>query len=322
MSQGGARSKLKVLAYTQNQLPLDSISPQFPEIELRHSVLPEEARAALPWADVLFLARPITADEVRLLSKDLRWLHSMGAGIDHLLPLLPADLNPIITNARGVASGLIAEYVLCVALMLRWQMPRLVKAQAAHRWERWATGALAGQTLGLVGLGSIGGEIARRGRALGMTVIGTRRRAGAVDGVDRTYPLSDLRGLAAASDVLAVTVPITPATTGLVDRQVIDAMRPESTVIVVGRGGVMDEDALADALRAGRLGGAALDVFAEEPLPPTSPLWDVPNLFISPHLSGEIVGRNALSVVFFKDNLRRFLAGEPLRSVVDREAGY
>jgi phosphoglycerate dehydrogenase-like enzyme len=314
--------RLKVLAYTHGDLVLDDIARQLPEIDFRHCVLPEEAREALPAAEVLFLARLITPDEAQLISKNLRWLHSMGAGIDHLLPVLPADLDPIISNARGVASVLIAEYVLCVALMLRWQMPRLVKAQTDHRWERWATGTLSGQKLGLVGLGSIGKEIARRGRALEMTVFGTRRGAGVVEEVDRLYPLADLREMAAAVDVLVVTVPITPATANLIDRQVINAMRPTSTVIVVGRGRVIDEEALADALRAGRLAGAALDVFAQEPLTAASPLWNVPNLLITPHMSGEIVGRNERNIEFFKDNLRRFLDGEPLRSVVDRKAGY
>jgi phosphoglycerate dehydrogenase-like enzyme len=276
----------------------------------------------MPWAEAAFLARQITPDEAKLFSPDLRWLHTMGAGIDHLLPVLPADLRPTISNARGVASVLIAEYVVCTALMLQWQMPRLVKAQIAHRWERWSTGTLAGRTLGLVGLGSIGKEIASRGRALGMTVIGTRRRPGAVSEVDRVYPLADLREMLAAADVVAVTVPITPDTANLIGRDAILAMRPHSTIIVVGRGGVIDEEALADALRAGRLAGAALDVFAQEPLDPASALWDVPNLFITPHMCGEILGRNELNVEFFKANLRRFLTGEPLRSVVDRDAGY
>ena len=314
--------KLKVLAYTQGNLALDSIPKEFPEIEFRNCVAPEEARASMPWAEVVFLARLITAEDAKLFSKDLRWMHTMGAGIDHVLPVLPADFTPIISNARGVASVLIAEYIMCTALMLKWQMPRLVMAQVAHRWERWSTGTLAGQTLGIVGVGSIGREIARRGRALGMTVLGVRRRPGGVSEVDRMYPLAELRQMLAAADVVAVTVPITADTANLIDRDAIGAMRPHSTIIVVGRGGVIDEAALVEALRAGRIAGAALDVFAQEPLDESSPLWEVPNLFITPHLCGEVTGRNELNVEFFKNNLRRFLAGEPLHSVVDRAAGY
>jgi phosphoglycerate dehydrogenase-like enzyme len=312
----------RVVAYTRGDTPLEDVATRFPEIEFRHCTRPEDAALVLPEADALFIARRMTREEGRLIRPALRWLHVSGAGVDHVLPFLPPEVRPVITNSRGLSADLIADYVICTALMLRWQMPRALRAQAEHRWERWPSVPLVGQTLAVLGLGTIGRAVARRGRGMGMRTIGVRRRAHPLQEVDRVYPLVDLHTMLGEADVVAVTLPLTPDTENVLDERALGAMRSSAVLIVVGRGRVVDEAALAAALNDGRLAGAALDVFASEPVEQSSPLWDVPNLLVTSHISGEMPDIRELNAEFFKENLRRFLRGEPLLSVVDREAGY
>ena len=315
-------ARLRVVAYTRGDTPVDNIPASFPEIDFTHCTRPEEGRLALPHADALFIARRITHEDALRISKQLKWLHISGAGADHILPVLPCDLHPMITNARGLSADLIAEYTLCTVLMLRWQMRRAIQAQAERQWDRWPTVLLAGQTLGVVGLGTIGKAVARRARGIGMKVVGVRRQSTAIEEVDTLYPLEDLHAMLALADATVVTVPLTPATANLVDADALAVMPKHAILTVVGRGGVVDESALVEALNTQRLAGAALDVFAQEPLDPSSPLWNVPNLFVTSHIAGELPNIRELNAEFFTENLRRFINREPLLSVVNREAGY
>jgi phosphoglycerate dehydrogenase-like enzyme len=315
-------TRLQVVAYTRGDTPLDDVSARFPEIDFHHCVQSEDAARVLPAAEVLFIARRMTAEDGRFISKRLRWLHASGAGVDHVLPFLPPDIDPIITNTRGLSAGLIADYVICATLVLRWQMLRALRAQADHRWERWATLPLVGRTMVLLGVGTVGKEVSSRAKGMGMRVVGIRRRAGAIQEVDECYPVSELHHVLRQADVLVVTLPLTPATANLIDDPALEAMKLNAIVIVVGRGRVVNEDALASALRKGRLAGAALDVFAAEPLDPASRLWDTPNLLLTSHIAGELPDIRERNAAFFKDNLRRFLRGDALQSVIDREAGY
>jgi phosphoglycerate dehydrogenase-like enzyme len=315
-------ARLRVVAYTRGDTPVDDIPASFSEIDFTHCTRPDEGCDALPHADVLFIARRITHEDARHISKQLKWLHISGAGADHVLPFLPRDLHPVITNARGLSADLIAEYTLCTVLMLRWQMGRAIQAQAARHWDRWPTVLLTGQTFGVVGLGTIGKAVARRARGIGMRVVGVRRQPAATEEVDTLYPMENLHAMLAVADATVVTVPLTPATANLIDADALAAMPRHAILTVVGRGGVVDESALVEALNARRLAGAALDVFAQEPLDSSSPLWNVPNLLVTSHIAGELPNIRELNAEFFKENLRRFINSEPLLSVVDREAGY
>jgi phosphoglycerate dehydrogenase-like enzyme len=205
-------------------------------------------------------------------------------------------------------------------------MPRVVADQRAHRWERFAGEHIRGRTLGVVGLGRVGREVARLARAAGMRVVAIRRSTGGAgtvaEGVDALYGSAQLPLLLAESDYVALTVPLTTETAGLIGEAELLAMKPGAVLVNVSRGAVVDESALIRVLQAGHLRGAALDVFAVEPLPPESPLWDLPNVLVTPHSMSTAVGENALVVDLFCDNLRRYLAGEPLRNVFDRARGY
>jgi phosphoglycerate dehydrogenase-like enzyme len=203
-------------------------------------------------------------------------------------------------------------------------MPRVLADQRAHRWARFAGYDARGRTLGVVGLGAVGREVARLASAAGMRVVATRRSpdAAPVPGVARVYPPGELRRLLAESDDVALTVPGTPETAGLLGEAELRAMRPGAVLVNVARGSVVDEPALIRALRDGHLGGAALDVFATEPLPADSPLWDLPSVLVTPHSMSTSRGENDLVLDVFCDNLRRYLAGQPLHHVYDRARGY
>jgi phosphoglycerate dehydrogenase-like enzyme len=204
-------------------------------------------------------------------------------------------------------------------------MPRVLADQRRHHWERFALETLPGKTLGIVGFGHVGRAIARLARSAGLRVLALRRTAAALAGsadVDAVHPPGALHALLRESDYVVLIVPLTPETTGLLGKPELSAMKPGAVLINIGRGQLVDEVALVDALRSGHLGGAALDVFTSEPLPATNPLWDLPNVLVTPHSMSTAVGENDLLVDLFCDNLRRYLAGEPLRNVFDRKRGY
>jgi phosphoglycerate dehydrogenase-like enzyme len=234
----------------------------------------------------------------------------------------------ILTSARGIRARSMAEHVIGVTIALARAFPATIRAQAAHRWAQEelesATRTLHGQRMGIVGLGAIGMQVAAIAAPFGFRVTAIRRRAGepVPDGVDAVWPLDRLPDLLAQSDVLVLAVPRTAATKRLIGREQIEQMKPGALLVNVARGKLVDDEALIDALRDGRLGGAALDVFSEEPLDPSSPYWDLPNVVVTPHTSGAMQDYWTPLVELFADNLRRFEKGEPLLNVVDKVAGY
>ena len=206
-----------------------------------------------------------------------------------------------------------SEFTLALILAVAKQIPRATTQQREHAWKPFGPHRLSGRTLGVLGLGAIGHAVARRAAALGMRVIGTKRHPEPLAGVDEVLPASETRRVLEESDVVVVVLPRTPETAGLLDADAIAAMKPGAQLVNIARGGIVDEAALAKALREGALSGAAFDVFEEEPLPPSSPLWDTPNLLITPHVAGfsrEYMAR--LAGIFF-ENIRRLERGEPLR---------
>ena len=256
----------------------------------------------------------------------LRWVQLSSSGVGHVVEQMGLGDSPVIvTNAAGVHATPLAEFVLFAMLYFAKRMPRVLADQRRHHWERFALDTLPGKTLGIVGLGHVGRAIARLARPAGLRILAVRRTPGAFSGspdVDAVYPPAGLRTLLHESDYVALIVPLTPETTGLLGKAELSAMKPGAVLINVGRGQLVDETALVEALRSGHLGGAALDVFASEPLPAASPLWELPNVLVTPHSMSTALRENEVLVDLFCDNLRRYLAGETLRNVFDRERGY
>jgi phosphoglycerate dehydrogenase-like enzyme len=263
-------------------------------------------------------------------ARNLRWVHSPAAAVQTLIfPELVAS-RVVLTNAREVHAPVVAEHVMALVLALAKRIPDCVSLQRRREWGLQALWdkqprpqELAGGTLGIVGLGSIGREVARRAAAFGMRVIATREHPErGAEHVQAIYGPSDLRVLLVESDYVALAVPITPATTRLLSATSLAHMRASSYLINVGRGALVDEAALAEALSSRRIAGAALDVFDKEPLPAESKLWDVPNLLITPHSAGLTEKLWERHYLLIRENLRRYLAAEPLLQVVDKQKGY
>jgi glyoxylate/hydroxypyruvate reductase A len=277
-------------------------------------------------AEVMFdLLRPGGEGLPRRASR-LRWIQLSSSGIGQLVERTGLAASPVIvTNAAGIHATPLAEFVLFAMLYFAKRMPRVLADQRRHHWERFALDTLPGKTLGIVGLGRVGQGIARMARAVGLRVLATRRTGAGGSGlhdVDQVFPPSGLHHLLSASDYVVLIVPLTRETAGLLGEAELGAMKPGAVLINLARGQIVDEAALIRALQSGHLGGAALDVFAVEPLPPDSPLWDLPNVLVTPHSMSTAVEENELLVDLFCDNLRRYLDGTPLLNVFDRGRGY
>ncbi|RSM62737.1 hydroxyacid dehydrogenase [Amycolatopsis sp. WAC 01376] len=253
----------------------------------------------------------------------LRWLHIASAGVDPVLFPGLQESDVVLTNSRGVFDGAIAEYVLGVVLAFAKDFVRSWDLQRRRQWKHRESERISGRRVLVVGTGPIGRSIARMLRAAGMSVagVGRRPREGDPDFGD-VYASSDLARHLPEADYVVAVAPLTEQTKGMFDAEAFAAMKPGARFVNVGRGELVVTSDLVDALRDGSLGGAALDVFDTEPLPPESPLWTMENVLISPHMSGDFVGWRNTLVEVFADNFRRWRAGEPLRNVVDKQLGY
>ena len=257
------------------------------------------------------------------VARGVRWYHSAGAGVENLVAL-PAfrERRITLTNNSGAMDVPIAEHVVAMVLAAAKRLHRYRDQQSRREWKEHRQAELRGQTLVVFGLGSIGAETARLGAALGMRVLGVRRRTDAVPGVERIYPPERLGEAAAEADYLAICAPLTAATRGAISRTVLARMKPTAWLVNIARGAIVDDGALVDALRAGAIGGAALDAHSTEPLPAESPLWSMENVIVTPHSSNSSPQVRPRTLALFQENLRRFKTGEPLLNVVDLEAGY
>jgi len=254
---------------------------------------------------------------VALAADNLQWLHSMSAGVDSPVFSMFLDRGARLTTSSGASAPPIAGTVLMYLLALSRQLPRLMRAQAAHEWAPKPFGELDGRRLAVVGYGPIGQEVVRLATAFNMDPVIVRRTAQG-DEPCPVRPLSDLLDVVAEADAIAVALPLTDDTRGMFSAEVIGAMQPHALFVNVGRGELVDQAALSDALAAGRLGGAGLDVFDPEPLPADDPLWDLPNVIITPHNSGSSDGTTERVAQIFLDNLGRFHRGEPLVNEITR----
>lgn len=285
----------------------------------------DELRAALPGAQVLlgWDFRAADLQQAWDAATDLRWIHWGGAGVDALLFARLVDSDVVVTNARGVFDQPMAEYVLGLILMLAKDLPGTLQAQRERRWHYRTAERIQGKRALVVGTGSIGRAIARLLRAAGMQVEGVGRRARAHDAdFGQVHAVAALDAALGTADYVVLITPLTAHTRGLFDAGRFAAMAPHARFINVGRGALVDEAALLEALRRGTLAGAALDVFQSEPLPADSPLWDAPDLIVSPHMSGDTHDYREVVAARFAQNLRRFAAGQPLENLIDKKLGF
>ena len=291
------------------------------------------------WADALERAEVVfgipgssgegLVDLVRRAPR-LEWVQARNAGageqLGAALRLAGDELDGItVTTSSGVHAGPLAEFAIFGMLAFAKELPLLQRDQRARHWPagQHPVGELRGRTLLLVGVGAIGTETARLASAFGMHVLAVKRElSGGVPHVDELHPVSELRALVGRADAIVITLPATDATRGLLDADTLAVVKPGAVLVNVGRGAVVDEAALAERLQDGTLAGAALDVFAEEPLPRDSPLWGLDNVIVSPHGIALVEAEEPRIVELFIDNLRRRRAGQPLRNALDPEVLY
>jgi len=281
----------------------------------------EELQAGLPEAEVLLAFRPPKG--VWAAARKLRLIQMMGAGVDALLPApdLPASVE--VANAHGLHGPQMSELALALMLALTKRVPRALEQQRAHLWKMWGMPQLAHKTLGILGLGAIGAAVAEKARAFEMRVIGTQRAPKPVPHVELVVDgASGTERVLRESDYVVVLLPLTPETRGSIGARELGWMKPGAFLVNLARGGIVDETALLERLRSGAIGGAALDVFAEEPLPASHPLWDAPNTIVTPHLAGLEPDYMKRLIELSVDNVQRLERGEPLRNRVDRARGY
>jgi len=283
----------------------------------------EKLDALLPQAEVAFgLKFP---DNMIERAPNLKWIQVFLAGIDGFKAqgLLPDHI--VFTKTAGIQGTTMAESIIIRILMFAKQMPTYFQQKLHKTWERAESITLRGKTLGIVGLGNVGKELARLGKAFGMRVIANRRSAkkvGRAKNVDLLLPSSHLHQLLAESDFVALTLPLTPDTQKMIGKNEFDVMKSSAYIINISRGQIIDEEALTKALESKQIAGAGLDVFAVEPLPQESALWDMPNVIISPHIAASMGGYPELATELFCDNLRRYISGKKLLNVVDKKTGY
>ncbi|KDE99042.1 hypothetical protein Y900_008790 [Mycolicibacterium aromaticivorans JS19b1 = JCM 16368] len=278
----------------------------------------------LAGAEVLYVWDHRFADLAAVLRRAdrLRWVHAASVGVNRLICPELAERGITLTNSRGVFDVSIAEWVLAATLSFIKGFPRTLALQREHTWQYRTTGRLAGKRAAVVGTGSIGRAIADRLSRLDVQVTLVGRTAGADQTFGAVRGSDDLLSVATDVDMLVAAVPLTAATTGLIDAEVLAALGPAGFVVNIGRGPTVVESELIEALQTGTVAGAALDVFEVEPLPADSPLWSMPNVLVSPHMSGDYVGFEVDMMGVFVDNLRRWLRGDQLHNIVDPDFGY
>lgn len=272
-------------------------------------------------SDIFFgrIPRPVFLE-----AKLLRWVQVRGAGVETCIFPELVESDVILTNTSGAYNHAMADHAFALILAMSREIARCVRTQPQKVWQRGRTAQqLAGQTLGIIGLGNIGCEIAIRGRAFGMKVAAADARSmGCPAFVDELWGVENLDRVLEQSDYIAIAAPLTAETKGMIGPTQLRKMKPTARLVNIGRGPIINEAALIDALKNGVIAGAGLDVFEKEPLPPDSELWDMENVIITPHMGGQAPETGAIAFEIFLENLKRFVSGEPLRNVVDKNRGY
>lgn len=327
---------LKLLLVHPHRFPLwnvpawvsERLRAEFPGVTVVH--LPSYDGLSEQIADAeVFVGASLRPEQFQH-AKKLRWIHSPSTAVHHLLFPEVAASDVILTNGRTVHGMVVAEHAMALMLALAKRLPSVMRYQQQRKWGQGAMSEespmpreLAGTMLLLVGAGSIGREVIPRAHAFGMKIIVIRENVQkGTEGADEVHALDDLDRLLPLADFVLLSAPVLVSTRGLFDRERLAKMKSDAYLINVGRGALIDEAALVECLQKKQIGGAALDVFATEPLPPESPLWSLENLLITPHTAALARSLWERHYALIADNLRRYLAKEPLHNIVDKQKGY
>jgi len=306
----------------------ERLQREFPQLDVVHLPNYERVNEEIGDADIA-ISWSLRGEQIKT-AKKLKWIHSTAAAVHQLMTpeLLESDI--VVTNARDVHGPVVAEHAIALAFALAKRLPQAVKHQQQKHWAQhdlWNAQPrpreLSGSTMTIIGMGGIGRPLAKLAKSLGMRVVGVREHPDrGRELADVTYGFGELELALREADFVVLAVPVTPKTHHLMNSQRLAQLRPDAYLINVGRGVLIDEEALAQALRAKSFAGAALDVTTEEPLPPDSPLWHMENVLITPHIAGLTERMWERHYVHYTENLRRHLAGEPLLWVVEKQCGY
>jgi phosphoglycerate dehydrogenase-like enzyme len=286
------------------------VRKHFPEVKLDMVDHHAKVDPYIGAAEVLITFGPQMANHVFEKAKALKWVQALGTGVDGITDQPGLRKEVLVTNMHGFHGGPVSEAALTAMLSLARDLPRSLRLQARRKWERFPAKLLKDKTVGIFGVGAIAQELAPKCKALGMKVVGISSAKREVPGFDAMIGREDLEQAVKALDFLVLLTPYTPETKNSVDAKIFAAMKPGAYFVNLARGGVVDEDALAEALTSGKLAGAALDVFAREPLPEDSPLWDMQNVIITQHQGGFFDGYPRFALPVIEENLRKWLAGD------------
>ena len=286
------------------------LKEKFPDVDFQVVDHHTKATACAADADVLVTFGPMLHDDVVKAATRLKWIQALGTGVDGILDRPSLRKDVIVTKMHGFHGPPVSEAAILSMLALARDLPRAVRSQAQKKWDRFPAKTLHGKTVGILGVGAIAETLAPMCKAFGMRVVGISSAVRAVAGFDEIRKKKGLTEAVRDLDFLVLLTPLSAETRGIIDTKVLSAMKPSAYLVNVARGGVVDEEDLVKALREKKIAGAALDVFATEPLPADSPLWDLPNVIITPHAGGFFDGypKHALPVI--EENLRRFMAGD------------
>lgn len=284
------------------------LNQKFPEVTIRAATKEEQIGDFIEKMQILLTFR--ISDDLIQKALSLQWIQSLATGVDYIINLPSLKKEVLVTSTRGIHASQMSEMAFLLMLALNRNFPQIVRNQDQKVWERWPTTLLNRKKVGILGIGVIGEEIARKSKTFGMTVHGIDIVKRKVDAVDYFYESEELVKVLQEVDYFIIVAPLTPQTQGMIGARELSYMKPTAFLINIGRGEIVDEEALIQALNSGRIAGTALDVFCQEPLPKDHPFWKMKNVIVTPHVGGasDIYVEQALSI--FEENLRRFLSGE------------
>jgi len=285
-----------------------TLGPKFPEVVIHAAAKEEEVGKFIEQTDVLLTIR--ISDGLIKKASELKWIHALTTGVDYIVNLPSLRKEVIITSTRGIHGPQVSEMAFLLMLALNRNFSQVVRNQDKGIWERWPGKLLWKKKVGILGIGVIGEEIARKCKAFGMEVFGIDIVKKEVESIDFFYGPEDIIKVAKEVDYFIIMVPFTPQTEKMVGPEVLSAMKPTAFLINVGRGEIVDEEALISVLKSGKIAGAGLDTYWQEPLPKDHPFWGMKNVVVSPHVAGMSDVYVEQAVTVFEENLRRFLKGE------------
>lgn len=294
----------------------DHLRTRFPQVTVNMVDHHSKVDPYIGTADVLVTFGPMMADHVVAKAAKLKWIQALGTGIDGIVDQPSLRRDVLVTHMHGFHGAPVSEAALMSMLALARDLPRALRSQRSRQWVRFPATLIKGKTVVIVGIGAIAEELAPRCKAMGMTVIGVTSARRPVAGIDRMYGRDEIINAVREADYLVLLTPYSPETRHFVNAAVFAAMKPTSYLVNLARGGVVDEAALIEALQDGKLAGAALDVFAKEPLPEDHPFWSMDNVIITTHQGGFFDGYPDHALPVVEANLRKFLAGD-LKSMIN-----